>query len=58
MYGTKIWSIDCTVRKQGDTKPVFSRGWRKFVVHNELKIGDRVTIYRVQHQDGSSHYRV
>ncbi|MBA0871889.1 hypothetical protein Goshw_001639 [Gossypium schwendimanii] len=58
MSGTKIWSIDCTVRKQGYKKPVFSGGWRKFVVHNELKIGDRVTIYRVQHQDGSSHYRV
>ncbi|MBA0576493.1 hypothetical protein Golob_027309 [Gossypium lobatum] len=58
MYGTKIWPIDCTVRKQGYTKPVFSRGWRKFVVHNKLKIGDRVTIYKVQHQDGSSHYKV
>ncbi|TYJ40839.1 hypothetical protein E1A91_A04G169500v1 [Gossypium mustelinum] len=57
---TRVWPIACTVRKQGYKKPVFSHGWRKFVVHNELRIGDRITIYKVQHQGGSSnsHFRV
>ncbi|GMJ08250.1 hypothetical protein HRI_004494200 [Hibiscus trionum] len=62
MYGTKMWPIVCTVRKNGYKKPVFSgRLWRKFVVGNKLNVGDRITMYKVLGEDGyyySSHYRV
>ncbi|PPD68147.1 hypothetical protein GOBAR_AA37441 [Gossypium barbadense] len=53
MYGTEIWPIDCTVRKNGYKKPVLSRGWRKFVVDNELKTGDKITMYKdFEDEDG------
>ncbi|KAB2036164.1 hypothetical protein ES319_D04G205600v1 [Gossypium barbadense] len=59
MYGTEIWPIDCTVRKNGYKKPVLSRGWRKFVVDNELKTGDKITMYKdFEDEDGGSHFRV
>ncbi|KAB2088226.1 hypothetical protein ES319_A04G161100v1 [Gossypium barbadense] len=59
MYGTEIWPIDCTVRKNGYKKPVLSGGWRKFVVDNELKTGDKITMYKdFEDEDGGSHFRV
>ncbi|KAK8613797.1 hypothetical protein V6N13_101553 [Hibiscus sabdariffa] len=59
MHGTKTWPIVCTVRTQGYSKPVFSVGWRKFVTDNKLNVGDRITMYKVQDEDGnSSHYMV
>ncbi|KAL4348316.1 hypothetical protein GQ457_17G001590 [Hibiscus cannabinus] len=55
MYGTRLWPIDCTVRKKGYKKPVFSGGlWRGFVIGNKLNVGDRIIMYKVQ----DSHYRV
>ncbi|KAL4347792.1 hypothetical protein GQ457_17G001580 [Hibiscus cannabinus] len=55
MYGTRMWPIDCTVRKKGYKKPVFSGGlWRDFVIGNKLNVGDRISMYKVQ----DSHYRV
>ncbi|KAK8516629.1 hypothetical protein V6N13_080722 [Hibiscus sabdariffa] len=55
MYGTRMWPIDCTVRKKGYKKPVFSGGlWRDFVIGNKLNVGDRISMYKVQ----GSHYRV
>ncbi|KAK8516635.1 hypothetical protein V6N13_080728 [Hibiscus sabdariffa] len=59
VHDTKPWPIVCTVRRQGYSKPVFSVGWRKFVAGNNLKVGDRITMYKVQDEDGrSSHYRL
>ncbi|KAB2088228.1 hypothetical protein E1A91_A04G169700v1 [Gossypium mustelinum] len=58
-YGTKIWPIGCTVRKNGYKKPVFSVGWRKFVADNKLKTGDIITMYKdFEDGDGGSHFRV
>ncbi|KAK8617812.1 hypothetical protein V6N13_080717 [Hibiscus sabdariffa] len=55
MYGTRMWPIDCTIRKKGYKKPVFSGGlWRGFVTGNKLNVGDRIIMYKVQ----DSHYRV
>ncbi|KAK8617820.1 hypothetical protein V6N13_080725 [Hibiscus sabdariffa] len=55
MSGTSMWPIDCTVRKKGYKKPVFSGGlWRDFVTGNKLNVGDRISMYKVQ----DSHYRV
>ncbi|KAK8486652.1 hypothetical protein V6N13_080718 [Hibiscus sabdariffa] len=55
MYGTRVWPIDCTVRKKGYKKPVFSGGlWRGFVIGNKLNVGDRISMYKVQ----DSYYRV
>ncbi|TYH78302.1 hypothetical protein ES332_D04G217000v1 [Gossypium tomentosum] len=57
-YGTKIWPIDCTVRRTGYKKPVFSgRLWRAFIMGNELKVGDRISLYKVQGEDGCSHFK-
>ncbi|TYJ40851.1 hypothetical protein E1A91_A04G170400v1 [Gossypium mustelinum] len=56
MYDGKIWEVKCTVRKKGYLKPVLSVGWKKFVVANELKVGDRITMYK--DEDGFSHYMV
>ncbi|XVE94155.1 hypothetical protein REPUB_Repub01dG0257200 [Reevesia pubescens] len=58
MYGTRVWPIVCSIRKKGHKKPVFSGGWRNFVICNNFNVGDRLTLYKVQDEDGSSHYRV
>ncbi|TYG74836.1 hypothetical protein ES288_D04G215300v1 [Gossypium darwinii] len=59
MYGTKIWPIDCTARRTGYKKPVFSgRLWRAFIMSNELKVGDRISLYKVQGKDGCSHFKI
>ncbi|KAB2036153.1 hypothetical protein ES319_D04G204500v1 [Gossypium barbadense] len=58
MYGTKIWPIDCTVRRKGHQKAIFSgRLWRAFIMSNELKVGDRISLYKVQGEDGCSHFK-
>ncbi|OMO92225.1 hypothetical protein COLO4_17743 [Corchorus olitorius] len=51
MYGTRMWPIVCSVRKHGGyKKPVFSVGWRNFVICNGLedKVGYELTLYKVQ----------
>ena len=58
MYGTRIWPIFCSIRKKGYKKPVFSGGWRNFVICNNFNVGDKITMYKVQDEDGFSHYRV
>ncbi|XWS67486.1 hypothetical protein CRYUN_Cryun04dG0010700 [Craigia yunnanensis] len=58
MYGTRVWPIICSVRKNGYKKPVFSRGWRSFVICNNFNVGDELTLYKVHDEAGSSHYRV
>ncbi|MBA0823941.1 hypothetical protein Goarm_020634 [Gossypium armourianum] len=60
MYGTKAWPIVCSVRKNGYKKPVFSGGWRKFVICNNFRVGDKLTLYKVNDIDeaGSSYYKV
>ncbi|XVE94157.1 hypothetical protein REPUB_Repub01dG0257400 [Reevesia pubescens] len=58
MYGTRAWPIICSIRKKGHKKPVFSGGWRNFVSCNNFDVGNRFTLYKVQDEDGSSHYRV
>ncbi|PPS14234.1 hypothetical protein GOBAR_AA06304 [Gossypium barbadense] len=45
--------------KQGYKKPVFSGGlWRNFVICNSFNVGDRITMFKVQYEDGSCLYRV
>ncbi|MBA0753005.1 hypothetical protein Gogos_020849 [Gossypium gossypioides] len=56
MYDGKIWEVRCTVRTKGYLKPVLSVGWKMFVVANELKVGDRITMCK--DEDGFSHYMV
>ncbi|XVE94144.1 hypothetical protein REPUB_Repub01dG0255900 [Reevesia pubescens] len=58
IYGTRVWPIVCSIRKKGHKKPVFSGGWRNFVICNNFNVGDRLTLYKVQDEAGSSHYRV
>ncbi|MBA0730361.1 hypothetical protein Golax_004526 [Gossypium laxum] len=58
-HAVRIWPIVCTVRKQGYKKPVFSGGlWRNFVICNSFNVGDRITMFKVQYEDGSCLYRV
>nr|KJB77941.1 hypothetical protein B456_012G169100 [Gossypium raimondii] len=56
MYDGKIWEVKCTVRTKGFLRPVLTVGWKMFVVANELKVGDRITMYK--DEDGFSHYMV
>ncbi|EOX97115.1 Uncharacterized protein TCM_006216 [Theobroma cacao] len=58
LYGTRMWPIVCSVRKTGYKKPVFSGGWRNFVIFNDFHVGDEFTMYKVQDEEGSFHYRV
>ncbi|KAK8582720.1 hypothetical protein V6N13_069492 [Hibiscus sabdariffa] len=57
MYGTKVWPVVCSVRKNGYKKPVFSGGWRNFVVYNDFSVGDELTLYKVHGERGCC-YRV
>ncbi|EOX97111.1 Uncharacterized protein TCM_006212 [Theobroma cacao] len=58
MYGTKTWPIICSIRKTGYKKPVFSGGWRNFVIFNDFHVGEVLTMYKVQDEEGSFHYKV
>ncbi|KAK8486235.1 hypothetical protein V6N11_012977 [Hibiscus sabdariffa] len=58
MYGTKVWPIICSVRKNGYKKPVLSGGWRNFVVYNDFSVGDELTLYKVHGETGCCYYRV
>nr|KJB77630.1 hypothetical protein B456_012G167600 [Gossypium raimondii] len=59
LCGTSTWPILCTIRRKGYKKPVFSGGlWRNFVVSNNVNVGDKITMCKVQYEDGSSHYLV
>ncbi|GMI70624.1 hypothetical protein HRI_000731700 [Hibiscus trionum] len=58
MYGTKVWPIVCSVRKNGYKKPVLSGGWRSFVVYNDFSVGDELTLYKVHGKRGCCYYRV
>ncbi|KAG4205936.1 hypothetical protein ERO13_A04G133025v2 [Gossypium hirsutum] len=59
LHGTSFWPILYSTRRKGYNKPVFSgRLWRNFVFYNNLNVGDRFTLYRVQVEDGSSYYMV
>ncbi|XVF68229.1 hypothetical protein PTKIN_Ptkin10aG0188400 [Pterospermum kingtungense] len=53
MYGTSKWPIVCSIRKNGYKKPVFSGGWRDFIVRNNFNVGDRLTLYKVLDEAGS-----
>ncbi|KAK8564415.1 hypothetical protein V6N12_036539 [Hibiscus sabdariffa] len=59
VYGTRKWPLVCTVRKKGYKKPVFSGRLRTdFVICNNLNVGDGISMFKVEDEDGSSHYRV
>ncbi|XVE67454.1 hypothetical protein DITRI_Ditri08aG0162500 [Diplodiscus trichospermus] len=58
IYGTRVWPIFCSIRKKGYKKPVFSSGWRKFVLSNNFNAGDELTLYKEQDEAGLFHYRV
>ncbi|KAA3463355.1 B3 domain-containing transcription factor NGA4-like [Gossypium australe] len=59
LHGTRFWPVLYSTRRKGYNKPVFSgRLWRNFVIYNNLNVGDRFTLYRVQVEDGSSYYMV
>ncbi|XVE67452.1 hypothetical protein DITRI_Ditri08aG0162200 [Diplodiscus trichospermus] len=59
MHGTRMWPIVYSIRKTGYyKKPVFSNGWRNFVICNNFNVGDELTLYKVQDEAGSFHYMV
>ncbi|XVF45895.1 hypothetical protein PTKIN_Ptkin02bG0244800 [Pterospermum kingtungense] len=55
---TREWPVVCTIRKKGYKKPVFSKGWRKFVLGNSLNVGDELIFHKEEDESGSVHYRV
>ncbi|XWS62429.1 hypothetical protein CRYUN_Cryun06bG0010000 [Craigia yunnanensis] len=57
-YETMEWSLVCTIRKKGYKKPVLSKGWRKFVLANNLNVGDELTLHKEEDESGLLHYRV
>ncbi|XVE67456.1 hypothetical protein DITRI_Ditri08aG0162800 [Diplodiscus trichospermus] len=57
----EYWPLFCTIRTKGRyKKPVISKGWRKFVLRNNLNVGDEITLHREDEDEesGSLHYRV
>ncbi|KAK8665180.1 hypothetical protein V6N13_005354 [Hibiscus sabdariffa] len=59
VYGTRKWPLVCTVRKKGYKKPVFSSRLRTdFVICNNLNVGDGISMFKVEDEDGSSYNRV
>ncbi|XWS62427.1 hypothetical protein CRYUN_Cryun06bG0009800 [Craigia yunnanensis] len=57
-YETMEWPLVCTIRKKGYKKPVLSKGWRKFVLANNLNVGDELTLHKEEDESGLLHYRV
>ncbi|TYH23024.1 hypothetical protein ES288_A04G177000v1 [Gossypium darwinii] len=57
-HAQKTWPVLCTIRRGKYKKPVLCGGWRVFVNFNNFNLGDRITMYKVQDRDGSSHFRV
>ncbi|XVE48584.1 hypothetical protein DITRI_Ditri01bG0013100 [Diplodiscus trichospermus] len=58
IYGTKLWPIVCSIRKIGYKKPIFSGEWRNFILCNNFNVGDKLTLYKVNDEEGTSHYKV
>ncbi|EOY02443.1 Uncharacterized protein TCM_016914 [Theobroma cacao] len=47
------WTFVCSIRKTGAyQKPVLQQGWREFVLAKCLHVGDRVTFYEQESEDG------
>ncbi|XWS55300.1 hypothetical protein CRYUN_Cryun10bG0163500 [Craigia yunnanensis] len=56
----EYWPLVCTIRRKGRyKKPVISKGWRKFVLGNNLNVDDKLTLHKEEDEEsGSLHYRV
>ncbi|XP_038683069.1 B3 domain-containing protein Os02g0764100-like [Tripterygium wilfordii] len=51
-------SFYCTTRKRGYKKPVFSKGWIKFVRQRNLRIGDKVVFLREEDGAGGVVFKI
>ncbi|XVF16347.1 hypothetical protein REPUB_Repub10bG0023800 [Reevesia pubescens] len=47
-----IWTFTFSIRKTGYLKPVIQQGWRDFVRARGLNVGDKVTLYQQESDDG------
>ncbi|KAF9671121.1 hypothetical protein SADUNF_Sadunf12G0014600 [Salix dunnii] len=48
------WAFKCSIRNKGHPKPVLTKGWLAFVACKDLKVGDRVTFYKMKNKRGAS----
>ncbi|XVF67658.1 hypothetical protein PTKIN_Ptkin10aG0139100 [Pterospermum kingtungense] len=53
-----LWSFRCIWRDGVYAKPVFSKGWLEFVYAKNLKIYDKVVLYKEKDMEAAVPYRI
>ncbi|OMO76008.1 hypothetical protein COLO4_25716 [Corchorus olitorius] len=59
MKSGRIWQFQCTTRTKGFySKPVISKGWVQFVKFKQLRVGDRVAVYKLNQNEAQVPYKI
>ncbi|XVE66905.1 hypothetical protein DITRI_Ditri08aG0117600 [Diplodiscus trichospermus] len=53
-----LWTFRCICRDGIYAKPVFSKGWLEFVNAKNLKIHDKVVVYKEKDVEAATPYRI
>lgn len=52
------WLFRLSIRKKHYLKPVFSKGWCKFVQSKNLKVGDKVKLYKEEDEASGAQFKI
>ncbi|XVF67657.1 hypothetical protein PTKIN_Ptkin10aG0139000 [Pterospermum kingtungense] len=53
-----VWLFRLSIRKKNYLKPVFSKGWCKFVQSKNLKVGDKVKLYKQEDEASGAQFKI
>ncbi|XVE66904.1 hypothetical protein DITRI_Ditri08aG0117500 [Diplodiscus trichospermus] len=53
-----LWTFRLSTRKKNYLKPVFSKGWCKFVKSKNLEVGDKVKLYKEQDDASGAVFKI
>ena len=53
-----LWLFRLSIRKKNYLKPVFSKGWCKFVQSKNLKVGDKVKFYKEEDEASGAQFKI
>ncbi|XWS40000.1 hypothetical protein CRYUN_Cryun18bG0102600 [Craigia yunnanensis] len=53
-----LWLFRLSIRKKNYLKPVFSKGWCKFVQSKNLKVGDKVNFYKEEDEASGAQFKI
>ncbi|XVF01175.1 hypothetical protein REPUB_Repub04eG0065800 [Reevesia pubescens] len=53
-----LWLFRFSIRKKHYLKPVFSKGWCKFVQSKNLQVGDKVKFYKEKDEASGAQFKI